>query len=322
MSARSSISSSESAAGLRRFRREMGAFAAIQVAIFAVVWVLNPGPRNDFFEAAPDKHRMLEQHPPPRILIVGGSSVAFGFDGARLEEVTGRRPVNLGLHANFGADFLLNEAAFCARPGDAILLSLEYEHFAGDQTDPTLWQLLGARAASARHVSFRQWRRMLDQGLLSIRLLTKRVLDKKRRAPLPGYARAGVNEYGDVVGHHDAKRRYTPDWDAPPSPFSSGAVEGFAEQLADFAMDQRRRGVHVLLAYPPLPPVDFDRMRPLIDAVDGALAQHPAIRRLGGPEDSILPLDHFYDTYYHLTGEGQRAATERLAPLLRDALQE
>jgi hypothetical protein len=308
---------------VRAFLNDLAIFAALQLALLAAVALRYPGPENTYLAATLDKHASAALHPPPRILFVGGSGVAFGIDSPAVEAALGRRPLNLGLHAALGADFLLNEARSLWRRGDALVLCLEYEHFLEDQTSPVLLDLLEIRPASVRYVSLSQGARLLDQGLVWLRTLARRSLRRGPRPPdAPGYAREAFNEYGDVVAHHDAPRLYVPE---PPSRrwshFDMAPIERMARRAGRFARDAESAGVSVFWLYPPLAAPEFESRRPFIAAIAHTLARVPGLPRLNDPEDVAFPVELFYDTPYHLTRAGKTRHTEalvrRLSPLLR-----
>ena len=133
---------------MQRFLKNLGGFCAIQLAILgALVW-LYPGQDNTYLAATIDKHHAAETVDGGRLLIVGGSSAAFGIDSNALASELRRRPINLALHAGLGLDFMLNEARDVMQPGDVVVLSLEYDHLFCDTTDLTTMQLLEFRPES------------------------------------------------------------------------------------------------------------------------------------------------------------------------------
>lgn len=74
-----------------------------------------------------DKYRMLQETNDKKIIMVSGSSSAFGLDQNMLEEKTGYKVVNLGLHAGFGHLFYSELAKENINPGDIVLLGYEYD---------------------------------------------------------------------------------------------------------------------------------------------------------------------------------------------------
>src|SRR5687767_11217515 len=117
---------------MRAFLKQIGWFAAIQVVIFAAVlwsyWRQYP-PSQHFLASSIDKESLLRTQASPRLIFVGGSSMAFGVNSAQIAAACGRRPVNMGLHAALGLKFMLNEVAPHIRSNDWIIVAPEYQQF-------------------------------------------------------------------------------------------------------------------------------------------------------------------------------------------------
>lgn len=73
-----------------------------------------------------DKYRMLQKTDEKKIIMVAGSSSAFGLDQYILEAETGYKVINLGLYAGFGSLFYTELAKENLNPGDIVLLGYEY----------------------------------------------------------------------------------------------------------------------------------------------------------------------------------------------------
>ena len=73
-----------------------------------------------------DKEDLLRKTNDPKIIFVAGSSGAFGLNAPELEEASGYKVVNLGLHAGFGFSFISEIAKANINPGDIVLLGYEY----------------------------------------------------------------------------------------------------------------------------------------------------------------------------------------------------
>ena len=81
-----------------------------------------------------DKYRMLQKTDERKIIIVSGSSSSFGLDQNKLQEMTGYKIVNLGLHAGFGQLFPSELSKENINPGDIVLLGYEYNWINGFET--------------------------------------------------------------------------------------------------------------------------------------------------------------------------------------------
>ena len=74
------------------------------------------------------KTALLENTPGPRIILVGGSGVAFGADTAQMEAcLPGYHVVNFGMYAALGTSVMMDLSAPGLREGDIILLIPEQQ---------------------------------------------------------------------------------------------------------------------------------------------------------------------------------------------------
>ena len=62
---------------------------------------------------------------PGKIVLVGGSSVHYGYSGVQLTHLTGVPSVNLGVHAGLGMEYLLDRAEKSLQRGDVAVLAIE-----------------------------------------------------------------------------------------------------------------------------------------------------------------------------------------------------
>ena len=63
----------------------------------------------------------------PKIVVVGGSSVAFGLDSAMLEKYTGMPVVNFGLYAALGPKVMLDLSRDGIKEGDIVIIAPELD---------------------------------------------------------------------------------------------------------------------------------------------------------------------------------------------------
>ncbi|PYJ82346.1 MAG: hypothetical protein DME22_19010 [Verrucomicrobia bacterium] len=93
---------------MKKFCLRVVAFLLLQAFLFfAFVWDGNLSRETGYLAATLDKHKRLEQTRPPRIILIGSSSFAFGVRSDRLERESGRTVVNMGLDSSLGVDFIL-----------------------------------------------------------------------------------------------------------------------------------------------------------------------------------------------------------------------
>jgi hypothetical protein len=66
----------------------------------------------------------------PKIVIIGGSAVHYGFSAEAVARATGIPTVNLGTHAGLGPDYLFDRAQRSLKPGDWAVVALEPQLYA------------------------------------------------------------------------------------------------------------------------------------------------------------------------------------------------
>ena len=310
---------------MRAFLKQFGWFLAIQLVMAAAIfWSYRrqyPSAQN-FLAASIDKQSLLRTQAAPRLIFIGGSSMAFGVNSARIAEACGRRPVNLGLHAALGLKFMLNEAAPGLQSGDWIIVAPEYQQFSrlSGQSE-MLMNMVEIDPANARLLDSHQWAEAFDRGIIQrVGKITRSVLRRPirffRRGTMsstrPYYRRIGFNQNGDMVAHltvtsakmteRQFKFRYRDEL----------AQETF-EQINRFAREAGARGAKVFFSHPPLPRELFEANREELERLETDLTAKLITPRLDQIEELVFPIDHFFDTWYHLAAPGVEKRSKLLA---------
>lgn len=97
-----------------------------EIIIFSIIMGKKGVFHSSYQSVITDKYRMLQNTNDPKIIMISGSSSAFGLDQDMLEKHTGYKVVNLGLHAGFGSLFYSELAKENINQGDIVLLGYEY----------------------------------------------------------------------------------------------------------------------------------------------------------------------------------------------------
>src|SRR5678816_2773153 len=73
--------------------------------------------RDDSYLAAVlEKDRLIRNTPSPKIILVGGSNLAFGIDSKAIEDSLGLHVVNMGLYAKLGLKYMLAQVRPYIKP--------------------------------------------------------------------------------------------------------------------------------------------------------------------------------------------------------------
>ena len=118
------------------------------LVIGGVVFALPSQYDKTFLGALRDKYDRLTSLEEPKIVIIGGSSTAFGLDSGMIGEHTGMPVVNFGLYASLGTKAMIDLARRHIGEGDIVVLAPEMD----PQTlslyfnEESMWQALDGAA--------------------------------------------------------------------------------------------------------------------------------------------------------------------------------
>jgi hypothetical protein len=301
---------------MRIFLRTLLPFLLIQGLILAAVFGFSSPDRQGMMSASLDKRHRLLTAAPPRLVLVGGSSVGYGFDSPTLEKQLKLNVVNMGLHAGLGLSYILAESQ-SVQKGDTVILAIEYNHFFKDQTQWSLVeQSLTLEPAVIKDFNGRQILGLLDHGLSLISLQMKGVFGWKHEGGM--VLRSQFNEQGDIVFRPADRPRWVPSklkTEEEAAFLNHSFPQTFyraVDELNAFDRACAERGAHVFFFYAPRP-------RPVWDAeiyewIDKELRHRLIFPILNHPEDEVYPVADIYDTSSHLTASG---ASERTAHLVK-----
>ena len=306
---------------MRRFLADCLVFLVIQASLLAgleTVYQRRLG-ADHYLAAFRDKAGRLATLSSPRVLLVGGSSLAFGVNSRAIERSLGRPVVNLGLNAGLGLDFILRQAEDAMGPGDLVVLAPEYALLASQQTADArvLLQQVTVAPAAARFVSPRELPKLLDSGLSLVSARLHALTALARFGPPNGiYQRSGFDERGDVVAHHGLASQNGRGAHGGGVP-SAAQLSRACERLAALAARARKSGARVVLAPVPIPADDRYAEAGRIAELWSAVARETGIPVLR--TDTGYPRDLFLDTAYHLTLAGKRLRTRSLLAAMSGA---
>ena len=111
---------------MNKFVLKISAFSLIIFAFIIYLGSFMTSNPNDYLAILIDKHEIAEKINVPKIILVGGSNLAFSLDTKVLSENLDIPVANMGLRAELGVDFMLNEAKSIMKKNDIIILSFEY----------------------------------------------------------------------------------------------------------------------------------------------------------------------------------------------------
>jgi hypothetical protein len=304
--------------------------AAILLSGFLISQYDTRASSNDYLAAVLEKDRLIRNTPSPKIILVGGSNLAFGVDSKMMQDSLGLRVVNMGLYAKLGLRYMLAQVRPYIRKGDVVLVVPEYDQFYGNfsEGDNTLNTAL-LYAPSDRIPDFIKSYSIVDVVLRPrvenarrsfLQGAAELVGQKDRYFPPdtnPVYNRHSFNEYGDAISHLKRKSE-NPDSifikPFPPISEFNNRTLGMLNEIADEARD---RGAHAYFLFPSF----LDRAYAInvqpIATLRKRLERGMRIPILGTAEDFVFPGKWFFDTRFHLNDIGRGPRTMKMINMLR-----
>lgn len=269
-----------------------------------------------------DKYDRLNSIDDPKIVVVGGSSVAFGLDSEMLEEALGMDVVNFGLYANLGTKIMLDLSKANINKGDIIVIAPELN-------DQTL--SLYFNAETALQAMDGNWYMLKDVGSddyeACIGGLWKfagekfsYLLNGTRPENSGAYTKECFNEYGD----NEYERPYNTMLSTSKTIELSYRVnnedsittdyEQFIEYVNEYIDYCERRGATVYFSFAPMNEAamtDYNTSENIYNFYKNLCANLDC-RVISNINDYIMDEGYFFDSEFHLNDSGVVVRTVRL----------
>ncbi|MDR2490042.1 MAG: hypothetical protein LBD20_01405 [Spirochaetaceae bacterium] len=277
----------------------------VAISILGII-VLLPFPEHWYNFALIDKHRILETTPSPKLVLAGGSNLAFGIDSAALASAFDMPVVNAGLHAGLGLGRILDDVSPFLKNGDVLLIVPEYGHFIRS------WN--GEESVYEFIFDVRQYRLVrspyysLPDNFSGYILNKVSIIKSRFIPPNPhAYSRYGFNIYGDYIQHLSMENQ-----EFAPEKYMGAVNHAYLAQFFRFVDHFTAQGIVVALSYPSYEEQSFHASAKTIAELDAALRSKENLLVISNPESYCFHAALFYDTRYHLNAAGRQRRTTQL----------
>jgi len=312
---------------LRLGAKALSVVIVCAVATFAVYWFEPEG--GTYQQVVSRKHERLDSIEGTKIVLVGGSNLAFGADTLLLQERTSCPVMNMGMNGYFGVRYMLEEVRPSLNAGDTVVVALEYDSFfkSVEGTPSNLLLVVKEHREAYNYLTWEQRLALLGAmpyvAQQKILRLIRGVAFSARDAILgpdqdpPGEAdllanietAEGFNAQGDLVSHLGvdwplAITQGTPA-DAPLDPEIIPLLRRYQDEMA-------AQGVRVMISYTPLEASFYARYQAGIDGIEQAM-RDAGLNVVSSARDYVYDESFFFDTVFHLDAEGRAMRSERLA---------
>lgn len=262
------------------------------------------------------KYERLKETSGKRIVLVGGSGVAFDCDSTLMDDFfPSYEIVNFGMYAGLGTKAVMDLSENYIHEGDIVILSPEQseqtfsDYFNGEY----MWQAADGAFGMLRDLKSENFEAML--GNFPRFALEKLNYVMKGQKPQTDsiYQKKSFNTYGDIEldtcrenilpnGYDvNQKVRFTEDVVQPE----------FMDYMNDWAKRLEKKGAVVWYRYCPVNKLSVEDMDDLA-AYDVFLRQKLDFPVIGNPENSLMEAEWFFDTNFHLNQPGKEVNTVQL----------
>ena len=270
--------------------------ALVMMSIVAV----SPHDTDNYMAAAIEKHHLLDSVESPRIILVGGSNVAFSMDSQKIEEYFDLPVINMGLNVDLGLRYMLNEVQPALRDGDIVIIFPEYGHFSDVPLDGSPRELgyvikLCRECISGISTPTQAYNAVSGIFEASESDILQAIKNSKKKPAI--YSRQSFNAWGDMVGHLD--KPAPSGFAGTISQIEVSSPNPAIELLNTFYQSLDGRSVQVFLMYPAIPISIYKAQEKNFIALDKLIKTDLEIPVIGTPRDFIYARKLFYDTTYH-----------------------
>ncbi|MCU0471083.1 MAG: hypothetical protein MUF58_21080 [Arcicella sp.] len=284
--------------------------------------VIDPRSGNAYLAAFTDKMHLLDTVPSPRIILMSGSSMAFGVDSDLLSKELEMPVVNAALHFNLGSKFMVEQLKATAKKGDIVLITLEYIATSEGQHDDQL-MVADFYPEAKKWIHFDSFYEeigaYIKHRLSDCRLLVGETLSGTRDKAVSiddttsVFFRNCFNpQNGDLLGHLNNPK---PTFANPELSIDVNFREQIKD-LNDFAVFAQKNGIKVFFTFPSYAESGFEKNMSQVRILEQDCRKNLKIPILGSPENSAMDDIFFYDSVYHPNAQGRKIFTSRLIQLL------
>ena len=275
-----------------------------------------------YYAELADMYDRLYETEGKKIVIVGGSNVAFGINGALLEETLAAMGQHytvcpFGLYAAVGTSAMLDLSADALDQGDVVILSVE----PGSQTMSTyfgataFWKCAEEKPEMLLKLSGSKLSAMVGNYVPYLQERISIQMEGSYPVVEGVYAEASFDDRCDMVFPREGNMMPVGYDTGTPIDLNQLVIEpGFAEQVNAYCAAAREKGATVVMSFSPM------NRSALRDNSEQALRSFfqrcnetfdcPVI---SNPNDYVLQSVWFYDTNFHMNDAGADLRTYLLA---------
>jgi len=291
------------------------------------VFIVPPQYKNTFLAELSEKYTRLKSIDEPKIILVGGSNLAFGLDSRDLEKETGLPVVNFGLYASLGTKAMMDLSKSSIHKGDIVVLcpELDAQTLSLYYNGETMWQALDCNYSMLLDVGFANYGKLLGSFPAFASEKFKFYRSGKTPNPKGVYQKSSFNKYGDIVykrKYNNMMLEYDPTHMITLTP--SIVDEKFVAYVNQYASLVRRHGAKIYFSFPPMDKAALEKNTTdkTILSFYQYLGEKLNVEIISNINGYLLDSGYFYDTNFHLNDTGVKVRTSLLAEDVMRAMEQ
>lgn len=262
------------------------------------------------------KYERLKETSGKRIVLVGGSGVAFDCDSALMDDFfPSYEIVNFGMYAGLGTKAVMDLSENYIHEGDIVILSPEQseqtfsDYFNGEY----MWQAADGAFGMLRDLKSENFEAMLENFPRFALEKLNYVMKGQKPQTDSIYQKKSFNTYGDIELDTCRENILPNGYDVNQKVrFTEDVVQlEFMDYMNDWAKRLEKKGAVVWYRYCPVNKLSVEDMDELA-AYDVFLRQKLDFPVIGNPENSLMEAEWFFDTNFHLNQPGKEVNTVQL----------
>lgn len=258
-----------------------------------------------------------------KVVVVGGSNVAFGLDSELFEQLYGKPSVAFGLYGAFGTKLMMDLSKTNLNKGDIVILAPELtaEAYSLFFNADAVWKATEGRTDILRKIDFENYDEMLSELYEFLTTKNEYIENGVSISPEDIYSFSSLNDYGEIkkglrsgnvlaVGYQNDEILYSVE----------DVADDFFDYINDYVTYCKLRGVTVYFSFSPTN--DRATVNQQITQEDWASLYFELTQRLdcaviSNPSDYVFDYRYFYDTNFHLNDSGVVLRTVQLVKDLK-----
>lgn len=296
-------------------------FAAVPTAA-----LLLPAQYDESFTSALcDKVDRLAKIDEPKLVVIGGSSVAFGLDSELLERYTGMPVVNFGVYAALGTKLMLDLSRDYINDGDVIVLApeLDAQTLSMYFNSQTTLQATDGRPDILLDVPGEHLFSLLGASWEFASEKISYMAGGTAPSTTGAYDRDNFNKYGDIV--YERPENVMSLYYDPNTAINLDSEildQEFCDYLNDYIRSCEKKGASVYYSWCPINEMaitEDTKSDERIAEFETFMQESIDCTFISSINDYILDAGYFFDTNFHLNDSGVAA---RSITLVRDLVME